>query len=98
MGTTDRTAAERNRRARKRRAAELEALRLFYQGIGDQCDTASSDAVVGRFCRATVAAYRTREPLGGSGGDSPPVEVAAATGNPPDVKKSRLPDAGKCPF
>lgn len=73
MGTTDRTAAERNRRARKRRKAELEALRLFYQGIGEQCDTESSDAVVGRFCRFLVENYRSLEPLGGAGGESPPV-------------------------
>ena len=54
MGTTDRTAAERNRRARARRREELELLRLFFSGVSEQVDTGASNAVVGKYCKYLV--------------------------------------------
>lgn len=58
MGTTDKTAAERNRRARARRREELELLRLFFSGVSEQVDTGAPDEVVGKYCRHLAEEYR----------------------------------------
>lgn len=58
MGTTDKTAAQRNREYRARRKEEIERLRLFYTGILEQVDTGSSDEVIGKYCRHLAEEYR----------------------------------------
>lgn len=66
MGTTDKTAAHRNREYRARRKEELERLRLFYRGILEQVDTGAPNDVIGKYCKLLAKEYR--EALGGDWG------------------------------